>query len=233
MGSAASKSRLKIGDVVYSRSDRTRTGKVEEDDRSSKPYRLRWDDTGNLSSWLAPNDVGALPEDKLSQRDAKYGPVLARREEEQRRKREEEEAKKREREDKRKRIGGVGAIVCSLANRSRTGKVEVYDGTLSPYKVCWDDTGDLSGGLTIDDVDAISDVEKQERETKYAPIFAQREEERKRKEEVRKKQEEERKVREEEEIIFSVKSRGLDGTGRILPSGERRSLTDGAKSTPG
>jgi hypothetical protein len=35
------------------------------------------------------------------------------------------------------------------------------------------------------------------------------------------------------EIIFSVKSRGLDGTGRILPSGERRSLTNGVKSTPG
>ena len=70
----------------------------------------------------------------------------------------------------------------------------MYDGSVSPYTVRWDDTDDLSGGLTLEDVDAISDAERQEREAKYAPIFAQREEE------VRKKQEEEeRKKREEEE----------------------------------
>ena len=92
---------MKVGDVVCSRADRTRTGKVEEHDGSSNPFRVRWDDTGHLSNWLAAHDVAALSEDEVCQREVKYGPVLAQREEQQRRKREEEEAKKREREEKR------------------------------------------------------------------------------------------------------------------------------------
>jgi hypothetical protein len=154
---ASSILRVMIGDVVCSRADRTRTGKVEEYDVSSNPFRVRWDDTGHLSNWLAARDVVALSEDEVCQREAKYGPVLAQRE---------------ERKEKRTRIGGVGAVVCSLVNRSRTGKLEVYDGSVSPYTVRWDDTDDLSGGLTLEDVDAISNEEKQQREVKYVPIFA-------------------------------------------------------------
>ena len=62
---ASSILRVMIGDVVCSRADRTRTGKVEEYDVSSYTFRVRWDDTGHLSYWLAARDVVALSEDSL------------------------------------------------------------------------------------------------------------------------------------------------------------------------
>ena len=38
----------------------------------------------------------------------------------------------------------VGDVVCSRADRTRTGTVEECDGSSNPYRVRWDDTGHLS-----------------------------------------------------------------------------------------
>ena len=53
--------RIKEGDRVRSTEDAAKTGTVEEDDRSSNPYRVRWDG-GSLSGWLYPRDLQLIVE---------------------------------------------------------------------------------------------------------------------------------------------------------------------------
>ena len=64
VGVVIEKAEPKKGDGVRSRADRTRTGRVEDDDGTTSPFRVRvrWDDTGDVSDWLGPRDVEALPD---------------------------------------------------------------------------------------------------------------------------------------------------------------------------
>jgi hypothetical protein len=102
---ASSPGRVEKGDVVRSRADRTRTGKVKEDDGTVRRdrVRVRWDDTGDVSDWLGSRDVAPLSDAELRQRQERYGSILAKRKEEERKKREDEERKRRKEEEERKK----------------------------------------------------------------------------------------------------------------------------------
>ena len=58
MGCGASSHKGEKGDVVCSRADRTRTGRVQDDDGNvgHDMMRVRWDDTGDVSDWLGSPD---------------------------------------------------------------------------------------------------------------------------------------------------------------------------------
>ena len=45
-----------VGVVVQAADDLSKQGVVEEDDGSSNPYKVRWED-GTLSGWLYPRDI--------------------------------------------------------------------------------------------------------------------------------------------------------------------------------
>jgi len=46
-----------VGVVVQAADDLSKQGVVEEDDGSSNPYKVRWEDDGTLSEWLYPRDI--------------------------------------------------------------------------------------------------------------------------------------------------------------------------------
>jgi hypothetical protein len=100
---SSSPGRVEKGDVVCSRADRTRTGKVQDDDGTVgyDRMRVRWDDTGDVSDWLGSRDVAPLSDAELRQREERYGSILSQREDEERKKREDEERKRREDEEER------------------------------------------------------------------------------------------------------------------------------------
>ena len=102
---ASSPGRVEKGDVVCSRADRTRTGKVQDDDGTvgQDMMRVRWDGTGDVSDWLGSRDVAPLSDAELRQREERYGSILAQREEDERMKRQDEERKRREDEEERKK----------------------------------------------------------------------------------------------------------------------------------
>jgi len=52
--------RITIGDRVHLRTDTTKVGTVEQDDHTSNPYKVRWDD-GTLSGWLEPPSLTQVP----------------------------------------------------------------------------------------------------------------------------------------------------------------------------
>jgi hypothetical protein len=52
--------RIGKGDVVQAANDPSKQGVVEEDDGSSNPYKVRWED-GTKSGWLYPQDIAAVP----------------------------------------------------------------------------------------------------------------------------------------------------------------------------
>ena len=51
----AARPRITVGDVVWE-TNGTRQGVLENDDGTSKPYKVRWDDD-TLSRWLYPKDI--------------------------------------------------------------------------------------------------------------------------------------------------------------------------------
>ena len=59
------KARITKGMHVLAAGDRAKKGVVEEDDRRSQPYKVRWSD-GELSYWLFPADI-VLDETKVVQ----------------------------------------------------------------------------------------------------------------------------------------------------------------------
>ncbi len=90
---------------MCSRAERTRTGKVQDDDGTvgHDRIRVRWDDTGDESDWLGSRDVSSLSDAELRQREERYGSILSQREEEERKKRQDEERQRREEEEARKK----------------------------------------------------------------------------------------------------------------------------------
>jgi len=52
--------RIGKGAVVQAANDPSKQGVVEEDDGSSNPYKVRWED-GTKSGWLYPQDIAAVP----------------------------------------------------------------------------------------------------------------------------------------------------------------------------
>ena len=61
VGEAFSKGgRIGKGDVVQAANDPSKHGVVEEDDGTSNPYWVRWED-GTKSGWLYPEDIAVVP----------------------------------------------------------------------------------------------------------------------------------------------------------------------------